>query len=300
MDTIRNRYPDLIRRLVREIPPEGPVTEDKVYQEGISAALPFLDTIIKDYLEDGSKIVGLEHLEALAQRAEKGESCLILMEHYSNFDLPIFHYLLRAAGPVGQRIADALVAIAGIKLSESNPAVHAFARAYTRIVIYPSRSVEIIKTKFKDPKEMYHEIRRSLSINRAAMRELNRVKASGKIVLVFPAGTRFRPWDPASKRGVREIASYIKSFDKFCLVSINGNILRINPSGEMEDDILERDRVIYKASPVHNSGEFLAAVKYDLHFRDDKKQAIADTIMDMLDAMHREVEQEMAEGRSSQ
>jgi glycerol-3-phosphate O-acyltransferase len=58
----------------------------------------------------------------------------------------------------------------------------------------------------------------------------------------------------------------------------------------MEDDILQPDRVIYSVSPVHDSDEFLESVKYDLHFGDDKKQAIVDTIMDLLDAMHRETE----------
>jgi len=110
------------------------------------------------------------------------------------------------------------------------------------------------------------------------------------MILVFPAGTRYRPWDPSSKRGVREIASYVKSFSKFGLISINGNILRLNPSGAMEDDILQKDRVIYNISPVHDNREFLNSVRYDLRFFEDKKQAIVDTIMDLLEDMHYEVE----------
>ena len=290
MDTIKSKYAHLIGEIIAHVPKNAHVSEDNVYQEGISALLPYIDTIIRDYIDDCSDIEGIENLASLQAHAKRGESCLLLMEHYSNFDLPVFHYLLRRSGQKGEEIASDIVAIAGIKLNEENAAVHAFARAYSRIVIYPSRSLQIIKEKYKDPKELYQEIKRSLSINRAAMKALSAAKERGKLILVFPAGTRYRPWDPSSKRGVREIASYIKSFSKFCLVSVNGNILRINPSGDMEDDILQKDRVIYNVSPVHDSKEFLASVKYDLHFRDDKKQAIVDTIMDLLDAMHKETE----------
>ncbi len=289
-ETIKSTYAHLVGELIARVPQEAQVSERNVYQEGISSILPYIDTIIRDYLDASSAIEGFENLESLYGYAKKGESTLILMEHYSNFDLPVFHYLLRKLGPAGESIASSIVAIAGIKLNEENPAVHAFARAYTRIVIYPSRSLQIIKEKFKDPKELYQEMKRSISINHAAMKALSAAKTSGKIVLVFPAGTRYRPWDPSSKRGVREIASYIKSFSKFCLISVNGNILRLNPSGAMEEDILQPDRVIYSVSPVHDSAEFLESVKYDLHFRDDKKQAIVDTIMDLLEAMHREAE----------
>ncbi len=290
METIKGKYGHLIAELMAHVPQEARVSEHNVYQEGIRSVLPFIDTIISDYLDDCSTIEGLENLESLHTHAAQGDSCLILMEHYSNFDLPVFHYLLRKASTDGDTLASDIVAIAGIKLNEENPAVHAFARAYSRIVIYPSRSMQIIKEKFKDPKELYQEIKRSLSINHAAMKALSSAKQSGKMILVFPAGTRYRPWDPSSKRGVREIASYIKSFSKFCLVSVNGNILRLNPSGDMGEDVLQKDRVIYSVSPVHDSKEFLESVNYDLHFRDDKKQAVVDTIMDLLDAMHQETE----------
>ncbi|GAB6276085.1 MAG: 1-acyl-sn-glycerol-3-phosphate acyltransferase [Rectinema sp.] len=290
METIKSRYAPFITELIAHVPREAQVSELNVYQEGIASILPYIDTIIRDYLDDCSTIEGLENLWALHANAQKGESALILMEHYSNFDLPVFHYLLRKSSSGGGTIASSIAAIAGIKLNEENPAVYAFARAYTRIVIYPSRSMQIIREKFNDPKELYQEIKRSISINHAAMKALSAAKTSGKMILVFPAGTRYRPWDPSSKRGVREIASYIKSFSKFCLVSVNGNILRLNPSGGMEEDILQKDRVIYKVSPVHDSKEFLTSVKYDLHFGDDKKQAIVDTVMDLLDAMHKETE----------
>jgi len=286
MDSIRDRYLPLLTRMMTKISEQKQVSDKDVYQEGSTELLPFIDQILEDHLLPGSGIEGFANLEQLFERARRGESCLLLLEHYSNFDLPAFHFLLRKSGDLGQSMATALVSIAGIKLSESNPVVNAFAQAYTRIVIYPSRSIEILKNHFKDPNKLYREIMRSVSINRAAVKALNVEKVQGKLVLVFPAGTRYRPWDQSSKRGVREIASYIKGFENFCLVAVNGNILRINPSGEMEDDMLHTDKVVYTIGAVQKSEDLMAHVKNEHHFRDDKKQELVDHLMEDLEIMH--------------
>lgn len=272
--------------MMTKISEQKQVSDKDVYQEGSTELLPFIDQILEDHLLPGSGIEGFANLEQLFERAKRGESCLLLLEHYSNFDLPAFHFILRKSGDPGQTMAKALVSIAGIKLSESNPVVNAFAQAYTRIVIYPSRSIEILKNHFKDPNKLYREIMRSVSINRAAVKALNVEKVRGKLVLVFPAGTRYRPWDQSSKRGVREIASYIKGFENFCLVAVNGNILRINPSGEMEDDMLHTDKVVYTVGAVQKSEDLMAHVKNEHHFRDDKKQELVDHLMEDLEIMH--------------
>ena len=207
MESIRDKYAALVGAMMSKLKGDSTVSEETVFQEGVPSLLPSIDTILQDHLLPGSGIAGFEHLETLLDGAKKGEPSLLLVEHYSNFDLPAFHYLLRQYGSPGQEIAESCVAIAGIKLNESNPAVSAFAHAYSRIVIFPSKYIELIKQNYKDPNKLLQEMRRSLAINLAAMRALNKIKTEGKIILVFPAGTRFRPWDPSSKRGVREIAS---------------------------------------------------------------------------------------------
>ena len=143
----RGKYAPLVGEIIARVPKEARISELNVYQEGIGQILPFIDAIIADHLEDGSKIEGLDNLKSLYEHAKNGESTLLLMEHYSNFDLPVFHYLLRQEGEEGKKLASDIVAIAGIKLNEENPAVNAFTRAYTRIVIYPSRSMQIIDRK---------------------------------------------------------------------------------------------------------------------------------------------------------
>lgn len=293
MEPISARYRDTIMKMVKHSKRNLAISSEDVYQPGNEAILPFIDSIIEENLEPGSEIRAFANLERLLELAASGKSCLLLLEHYSNFDLPVFSYLLRKAGPSGVRIAEALVVIAGIKLSETDPVVTAFTEAYSRLVIYPSRSLEIIKENIKDPKELVAEMMKGASINRAAMKSLNELKTAGKLVLVFPAGTRFRPWDPSTKRGVREIDSYLKSFDYMCLVSINGNILRINPQGEMLEDLICRDRVAYDVSPPLDCGEFRERAKHAKHFGDDKKQAIVDALMASLESMHDAVEQSL-------
>jgi glycerol-3-phosphate O-acyltransferase len=262
------------------------VTDKNVHQVGNPDVLPYIDRIIEANLLPGSGILGAEHLDELLEASQRGEACLLLLEHYSNFDLPVFHYLLRQRPKTGQALAEAVLAVAGIKLNETSPAVSAFTEAYSRLVIYPSRSLEIIKRNLKDPKELVAEMMRSATVNRAAIRALTELKHTGHIVLVFPSGTRYRPWDPSTKQGVREIDSYVKYFDKMCFVAVNGNILRLNPEGEMMEDLICQDRIQYTASPVIDCAEFRAHVKHVHHFREDKKQAVADEIMAQLERMH--------------
>ncbi len=293
MEPISARYRETIMKMIKCSKRELAITTDDVYQPGNADILPFIDSIIEENLEKGSGIHDLPNLERLLELADSGKSCLLLLEHYSNFDLPVFSYLLRKAGPAGTRIAGALVAIAGIKLSETDPVVTAFTEAYSRLVIYPSRSLEIIKANLKDPKELVAEMMKSSSINRAAMKSLGELKVSGKLVLVFPSGTRYRPWDPSTKRGVREIDSYLKSFDYMCMVSINGNILRINPEGAMKEDLICRDKVVYDVSPPIECAGFREKAKQAKHFGDDRKQANVDALMAALEAMHEAMDREL-------
>ncbi|MDR3343657.1 MAG: 1-acyl-sn-glycerol-3-phosphate acyltransferase [Treponema sp.] len=287
METLNSAFRDIIKQAVSLSKPATVITEHNVYQPGAEEVLPLLDKMIDTLILPGSGISGMEHLQALRDKAISGNSCLLLLEHYSNLDLPVFSYLLRKAQ--GGDIAHALVAIAGMKLNEASPVVAAFTGAYTRIVIYPSRSLHGLDSE-KDKAEKI----RSIGINRAAMKALNDIKSKGNLVLVFPSGTRYRPWDPSTKKGVREIDSYIKSFDYMSLVAINGELLHVR-QGDMMDDFTCQDVVRFTAGPVLSCADFRNAV----HVEDkaavgieDKKQAVADAIMARLEAMHLEAEKD--------
>jgi hypothetical protein len=291
MDTLSVKYREQITGLVKKSRGGMKVDEHNVYQPANRELLPFVDGIISENLLPGSEIRNFDNLVKLLNLAKSGKACILLLEHYSNFDLPAFIYMLRKLGPEGESVADAVTAIAGIKLSETNPIVTAFAEPYTRIVIYPSRSLEIIQDNLKDPKEMLSELMKGANINRAALKALSVRKKSGDLILVFPSGTRYRPWDPSTKKGVREIDSYLKGFEFMCLLSINGNILRLNmdPDGQMQEDLIVPDRLVYTVSDIMDCSEFRENVKKSHHhFGEDKKQAIVDALMQRLEEMHEE------------
>jgi len=283
METLNTMFADYNKQVAILSKASPHITEENVYQEGADDILQYLDKMAEALILPGSGLDGLENLEDLFSKAKSGKSCLLLLEHYSNMDLTLFSYLVRKAGGRGHDISKAVIAIAGMKLNEDNPVVAAFASAYSRIVIYPSRAIQGL-----DPETAKAEILRSNAINRAAMKALNDLKVKGRPILLFPSGTRYRPGDPSTKRGVREIDSYIKSFDYMCFVAINGVVLHVG-QGDMMDDPVSHDVVRFSAGPVVSCAEFRDKAK--AADDEDKKQAVADAIMIELERMHIEGEE---------
>ncbi|MDR1626797.1 MAG: 1-acyl-sn-glycerol-3-phosphate acyltransferase [Spirochaetia bacterium] len=284
--TILEKYRDVIIQMMKASSQAATVTEKNVFQPGNLSNRPYIEKILLNQMREGSRIVGLENIEDLHRRCGEGKSCLILMEHYSNFDLPAFVYLLEQSGPRGRAAADSIIAIAGFKLNAESAVVRAFTEAYSRIVIYPSRSFDSIA----DPEVLREERKKSNLINRAALHEMIRRKHEGHIILVFPSGTRYRPGRPETKRGLKEIDSYIKAFDYMVFVGSGGNLLRLGPSGDMEVDILAEDTVVFKAGPVTDCGEFRLRAHGEAPQEGDAKQFTADRVMEALEDLHNEVE----------
>jgi glycerol-3-phosphate O-acyltransferase len=285
MGTLKSVFEDVFQDALRKGSIgkiETTITEHNVYQQGSGHLLPFLDRIVESLILPGSGVDGMENLEEVLDKAQGGKSCLLLIEHYSNLDLSLFSWLVRQAGGRGEEIDKALVSIAGMKLNEESPIVATMASAYTRLVIYPSRSAEGL-----DPEKNREEILRSNAINRAAMKILLRIKTQGKIILVFPSGTRYRPWDPSTKKGVREIDSYLRSFDYLCCVALNGECLHVH-RGDMLEDSVSRDLVLITAGKVRSCAEFREQTRAGAEAAgiEDKKQAAVDAVMAELEKMH--------------
>ena len=280
MDTLSTLFADLIEQVMAKVKPTTLITEDNVYQEGNEKILPFFEKMIDTLVLPGSGVNGMENLEELYKKALSGASCLLLPEHYSNLDLTLITSLIGREGGLGPEIAKSVVAIAGMKLNEENPIVSAFASAYSRIIIYPSRSMEKI-----DREKDQAERSRSNAINRAAIKALNEIKTKGHLILVFPSGTRYRPWDPNTKRGLREVDSYIRSFDYMCPIAINGEVLHVR-QGDMLEDSVSRHIVRITAGSVIPCSEFRNRIKAE-KVLEDKKQAVADAIMEILEEMHK-------------
>jgi hypothetical protein len=77
--------------------------------------------IMEDLLLPGSQVKGYENLQNSSIRPRPGSLASCLMEHYSNFDLPALFYLIEKDHPGEDKITEALVAIAGLKLNEEIP-----------------------------------------------------------------------------------------------------------------------------------------------------------------------------------
>ena len=288
--SIREKYGFMFAQMAQVAQADAKINETNVYEEANPQTRTFMDKLAGESLAEGSHVGGIENFEEFFDAVESGKSGLILMEHYSNLDLPALIYLLEHSSSAKcKELASRVVAIAGMKLNEDNPMVRAFAESFTRVVIYPTRSLN----KIEDEEQRAAEEAKARKINLAAMKAMDKCKKQGKVILVFPSGTRYRPGKPETKRGLREIDSYLRLFDKMILVSINGLSLHIDPENpdDMLADIIKPDNMVFTASPVYDCKsfrkEYMASLPED---EEDPKQKIIDHVMSLFDKQHDEVE----------
>ncbi|MDR1095240.1 MAG: 1-acyl-sn-glycerol-3-phosphate acyltransferase [Spirochaetaceae bacterium] len=281
--SLKERYGHLFGQLTQFSHAPARVSELNVYQEGNPNTRKMTDAIAAENLAPGSRLEGREHFADFLAQTAAGKRGLLLAEHYSNMDLPVLFYLLEHdAGDFGREIARRIVAISGLKLNEDDPLVRAYTEAFTRIVIYPSRSL----AKITDPEE----ISRGKKINMAAMRAMDAARRNRQIIMVFPSGTRYRPGKPETKRGVREIDSYLRIFDIMILVSVNGSCLRLSPDNpeNMLADQVFHDKIIVASSPVIECKPFRETVikGIDPATGTDPKQETVNRVMALLEEQH--------------
>ncbi len=287
MDSIN----DLKKELADQFDPalaQTEITPDNIYQPGLDNIQELIKKYASQLLLPGSELLGGENLRRLSELSSQGKPCLIMMEHFSNLDLPNFYILAERHPDLGRELTRRIIAMAGLKLNEESPFISALIQGFSRIVIYPSRSLEGIQ----DPEEWKKAKARSTKINRSSIHEMTRAKYNGKVILVFPSGTRYRPWEPDSARGLKEMASYLRAFEYACFVSINGNTLRIQQGSTMMDDKLTQDVVLFKASPVFETQDFREKALAEAAEQDnpEPKKYVAQKIMDNLARMHAETE----------
>lgn len=295
MAMIKEVYGHLAQRMIDNARYPGRITRDTLYQESNPDNRKIVEQVLDDLMLPESRIEGYEHIKSLAERAQQGESGLVLMEHFSNFDIPGLDYLLRQQGEEGTRIAESIVSLAGMKLNEESRFVHAFSEGYTRIVIYPKRSIDSIT----DPEERAREERKAKEINHSALREMIRCKHSGDLILVFPTGTRYRPGVPDTKRVLRTVDSYIKSFDFLVFIGIAGNVLLVSESGDMTEDIVQQDVLTYYVTEPVTCKRFREEVRAELGPEGDLKESVAHKVSAELDRAHSIAEERRREALKS-
>ena len=279
-------FQEVTEQLLRNSRERQAIDSDHVYQPANARNRVLVDRIIERLVLPGSYVAGLEHLQELFRLSQAGKSCLLLCEHYSNFDIPVLFYLIERQLNASA-LTESVIAMAATKLNEESRFVLAFTEAYTRIVIYPVRMLQALEGTDRYDAERA----RGRAINRAALREMVRRKRSGHIILLFPSGTRYRPGNPDSKRILPEVDSYMKGFDHVVFVGIAGNTLEV--SATMDQDVPRQDALVYQCGPVCTSSEFRLRHRSATE-PEAAKQQVAAAVRERFVALHREAAERRA------
>ena len=125
------------------------IDETKVYEEANMQLRPYMWKLLDEAFNSESGLGNLENYKDFYENVVKqGKSGLILMEHYTNLDLPGILYLLEKQGEDWAKdLSSRIVAVAGMKLNEADAGVRAFTEGFTRVVIYPTRSLNAVEGK---------------------------------------------------------------------------------------------------------------------------------------------------------
>lgn len=260
------------------------ISEDSSYHEGFPQAANIIGKFLSSGLmHPNSRLINVERLQELYELSQTGKACIIFLEHYSNLDYPLIYHLIRQA--LGDDVARRLIVLMGAKLPSKTGAIQFFTLPYRALTIFP----QIGLSRLSPEKQALYKSK-SKSVNFASFKTLLKLRFEKNVVVIFPAGTRYRPWDPSSKDGIAEIYSYLKLFDYAISVSINGNLLRPDPSDDMDKDTFCSDLVLCQIGQRFIPKEFIAAHETVEGDRDAKKRAVVKALMSDLEELHVETE----------
>lgn len=266
------------------------ITLDNFFQPAYKKNRDLLFEIIKMAHLEGSTILGKENIIKLYELVKKGHSCLVLSEHVSNLDVPsMFVRFYDDDNPILKDIFESFIFIAGLKLNE-NPLVKLYTEMFTRVVIYPVRSIEKLKNESQKEK-----IEFAKKLNIAATRKIKELRNKGHIFVLFPAGTRYRPWLPETKKSIKETSSFLKSFEYFCCCSINGNNMPPEEHEDMTRETFKKDVLVLNYGEVKQSKSFINQIintldKNIAENQDKVKEIIGDKVMEEIDNLHNQAE----------
>lgn len=223
-----------------------PPTPESVVRWGDKQHRPVFTGMCRRLLLPGSKIVGLDNLRELVQRTREGKSCLLCLNHRSNFDVPTLDALLTDHGEAA--LFDQLIWIAGRKLEEDPGLTNLLVQCFNRVLVTPHTWFGANRTE-----EQMHE---GKLINIAAERAVLQLRNEGWVFALFPSGTRMRPGVESSKHAIAETDSYLRVFDYLLLGHISGCTL---PVSQDQNFILETprlDRMLYTFGKVQRTEQW--------------------------------------------
>ena len=252
------------------------------FESGSLKIRELVDTLLEKLILPQSSVIGFENLEELFELSKSGHSCLLLLEHYSNFDIPSWYYLLKNLyGERGIRISEKIISMATAKLTSHSDVVRSFAQAYPRIPVIAPPEIN----KLRDKPEHTENLKQALAFNHQSFKQMITEKNSGSIILIFPAGTRFRPNKPETKIPIPQMDSFIRQFDYVTHVGSSGILLEVNETGNMADEFLQKDALIFEIGKVTESKQFRTSAK-EAFPQETQRDAIAKTILRELDVLH--------------
>lgn len=255
------------------------VTKKEVFQKAVNDNRELARNLCRAYMKDGSDIVGIENFIELYELSQSGKACLITSEHKSNLDVPNLYTLMYDKYEKYLDMFETIVFIAGRKLNEETPGVKIFAEMFNRMVIVPKNTK--VQTE-EEKKEMF-------AINRSAQKWMREYKYKGYIFLIFPTGTRTRDWEPETARGIREAYNYLKNFDYFTTLSIEGNTMPVSKNSKnMLEDPCINDKIVYTFGEVKSTKEYIEEkLKCTNNDIPDIKQHVVDNLMEDIYSVHR-------------
>lgn len=263
------------------------ISPDNVFQEAITTNRELLAEMMRKGHLEGSTILGAQNIKNLDTLAQNGKSCIVFCEHVSNLDVPSIFIRFKDYNEKSFiDIFDKFIFIAGLKLNQ-NPFVKMFAEIFSRLVIYPIRTIHNLEL---DPTKK-EELDLSKKINFSATRKLMELKSKNKIFVLFPTGTRYRSWDPSSAKGMKETMAYLSIFENFCCCSISGNNMQVAKHEDMTNEKFEEDVLVLNFGEVTNSKEFIKKISEENKNCSDKnqlRQIQVDEIMKVIESLHKE------------
>jgi len=268
------------------------ITPENIYQIAHKNNRDLLYECMKTAHLEGSTILGVENIKKLFELSQSGKSCLILSEHVSNLDVPsMFVRFYDYPDEKLKEIFEKIIFIAGVKLNET-PLVKMYAEMFTRVVIFPARSI----VKIQDNDEYTKELDLAKKINLRATRMIKELRTNGNIFVMYPAGTRYRPWIPETKKAIKETSSYLASFNYFCCSSINGNNMSPMEHEDMTKEKFEKDVIVFSFGEVLKAKEFINSIGHARHLesisdKDELKRIVGDKIMEEIENLHVKAEE---------
>ena len=92
--TLKQKYGKLMQEASNYSVAPGKIDESNIFQPANMKLREYFNILLNDNLLPESGISNTEHFKDFYNQVKNGKTGLILMEHYSNFDLPAIIYLL--------------------------------------------------------------------------------------------------------------------------------------------------------------------------------------------------------------